>query len=106
MTDQEIQQAIAGIIGWSHFESGPYDGRLFGIAPGDDHPHSKHLVPDYPNDLNACHDMEDHLSGEWQAGEYIKRLSYLSMDTYLGTCHATARQRCEAFLRVLGKWKE
>lgn len=61
-------------------------------------------VPDYPNDLNACHEFEKmldeqtyrlfigHLVAILKPGEFAVR--------------ATAPQRCEAFLRTIGKWKE
>lgn len=63
-------------------------------------------------DLNACHEMEKVLTLEQQA-DYGHRIC--NMAEKVGTdetsrgfavIHATARQRCEAFLRVKGLWKE
>jgi hypothetical protein len=63
-------------------------------------------VPDYLNDLNACHEMEKVLTDDkfshygWtmlQSEPNIECRRYLS---------ATAAQRCEAFLRALNLWHE
>jgi hypothetical protein len=63
-------------------------------------------VPDYPNDLNAMHEAEKVLKNNkdqrgWES--YI-----LAQDELLGSgdkIHATAAQRAEAFLKIIGKWK-
>lgn len=57
---------------------------------------------DFPNSLDACIDMEDILSDS-----ELER-----MNGYLENCgcwpiwRATSLQRCEAFLKVKGAWKE
>jgi len=53
-------------------------------------------VPDYLNDLNACHEMEKVLDGS-------QILSYLVL--LQPNWFPTAAQRCEAFLITLGLWK-
>lgn len=74
-------------------------------------------LPDYLNDLNACHDMEKILTDEQQC-EFEKRLAYIKRPSskfkgVLGyshitfqLVHATAIERAEAFLRILNLWKE
>lgn len=70
-------------------------------------------LPDYPNDLNAMAGAEKVLTPDEQE-KYSEILS-----GYLPTCsdmhhdstlfpiiHMTSQQRCEAFLRTRGKWKE
>ncbi len=70
-------------------------------------------VRDYTTDLNACHEMFNSLDALAQANfcnELAKMISGLGIDQ----CHefhpkyvnATASQRCEAFLRTVGKWRE
>lgn len=71
--------------------------------------------PDYPNDLNACAEFEATLS-EKEVAFYLTKLLLVRYRT--GADHgmiacmqdklafATARERCEAFLRLRGKWKE
>lgn len=73
--------------------------------------------PDYLNDLNAIREAENVLT-EDQQERMMERLHYLVRDDWskrmLKTteafewciCHSTARQRAEAFLKTLGKWKE
>jgi hypothetical protein len=72
-------------------------------------------VPNYHGDLNACAEMEKSLSGEKQQVWYLQKLTQVRYrDGVAGmigcmidkTTFATAPQRCEAFLRVVGKWKE
>lgn len=73
-------------------------------------------LPDYPNDLNAMHEAEKVLTGR-DSEEYALMLSRVCdgqrPDAYKhwsdiagGTTSATAAQRCEAFLRTIGKWDE
>lgn len=88
MTDQEINAAIAETCGWKYYD-------------GWHHPDGRDKLPDYCNDLNAMHKAEGVLTKE-QAYEYI---AVLFDSTYEATL-ATARQRAEAFLRMLGKWKD
>lgn len=71
-------------------------------------------IPDFPNDLNACAEFEKTLTEDEQ-GHYI---GHLLEDVSEETCdlnprkaewhvtHAFAAQRCEAFLRVKGLWKD
>ena len=64
--------------------------------------------PDYLNDLNACHEMENHLTSEQQE-EYDYQLSEICApitgESWM-KIHATAAQRGEAFLKTIGKWKD
>lgn len=66
------------------------------------------IIPDYPNDLNACHEFEKTLSRE-QAVKYRLILArnsdgpkaqYRTVEAAM--CHATAEQRCRAFLATKG----
>lgn len=76
-------------------------------------------VPDYPRDLDACHEMEKLIldpdselvwANHEERGE-IKReyQTHLERIATLGGTSAicaTAPQRCEAFLRAVGKWDD
>lgn len=72
-----------------------------------------HVMPDYLNDLNACHDAEKVLTDE-QGSEYSEALERVvggrfnsnNSEDMRRLRSATAAQRCEAFLRTIGKWKE
>ncbi len=97
MNAEEIRSAVAEACGW--LDVRPADcvkGQVSGIPP-------KHIsefqlrdwVPNYPSDLNACAEMEKMLS-EDEMSLYIKKICSV----------ADAYERCEAFLRVKGLWKE
>lgn len=121
MTDQQIRIAVAEVMGWRFVRKERDDNRM--IDPKG-HYSSTDSIPNYPADLNACHEMEKILTREqriearwhlvqitddnyttWEPHEYktldIWEMSLSDIDACL---NATARQRCEAFLRTLGKW--
>lgn len=111
MSDQEINIAIAEACGWRqserniahwHHVSEPYSH----ILTGD--------LPNYCNDLNAMHEAEKVLTHEQQI-DYSRHIGKMvtshlpaSRAAWMdyGLINATARQRAEAFLRTIGKWKE
>lgn len=138
MTDNEINKAIAEACGvadrWVIMKRGlyyrpnanGYTNRIEeawvvteDVADKHTYPHdepvTKHpaLVPDYLNDLNACHEMEMELPTEKRHGDksYAHYLWQLSGHPFEGgstwyVLHATARQRCEAFLKTLNLWHD
>lgn len=59
-------------------------------------------LPDWPRDLNACHEMEASLS--WEEGHIMNELLYDSMPEDQHLYHATALQRCEMFLKTKVLW--
>lgn len=114
MTDTEIRTAIAEACGWIN------QGKAKGIPTLEHrwtrqgvHPQfvNTDSLPDYPNDLNAMHEAESILTPS-QLGDYqndlmdvlIRDAKKDNADYWL--IKATARQRAEAFLRTIGKWKE
>tara|TARA_R110000868_G_scaffold397577_1_gene670301 strand:- start:220 stop:537 length:318 start_codon:yes stop_codon:yes gene_type:complete len=62
------------------------------------------ILPDYLNDLNACHEMEKVLTSE-QVTSYVYSLESMN-ERWSTPAFATASQRAEAFLRTIGKWEE
>jgi len=67
-------------------------------------------LPDYLNDLNACHEFEKVLSTspEYMQQHAFNNYAYLLIEMCKHQCNAvsaTAAQRCEAFLRTIGKWR-
>lgn len=108
MTDQQINQTIAEACGWR------WEARMKGSIKVWNKPpnyvfHDDEL-PNYSQDLNAMHEAEMSLPVEGFNGQewvrsrsaYRWRLGLIC----LHPCHATARERAEAFLRTIGKWKE
>lgn len=59
-------------------------------------------VPDYLNDLNACHEMEKILTD--RIG-YLQQLG-LGRTVTWNLVNATAAQKCEAFLKTLNRWTD
>lgn len=74
---------------------------------------SPKIIPNYPEDLNACHEMEEGLTKEQRLAFLLHLGEIVIRGKVLGEkfrnwprVHATAAQRCEAFLRTIGKWKD
>ena len=113
MTPASIDTKIAEVCGW----------RKNPAVPGGYYPHNLHpatnlygavfTLPTYHVDLNAMHEAEKKLSFS-QRIEYKRRLQKImsielepNMEINMSELvFATAPQRAEAFLRVLGLWKE
>lgn len=99
MTDREINVAIheaRGLDvmsdGWIPSYNDP-DNRGMALV-------AEHLpVPDYCHDLNAMHEAEDVLASD------SIRCAITDYELLIEK-RSTARQRAEAFLRTVGKWKE
>jgi hypothetical protein len=85
MTPEEINVAITEILGYRNAK----------------------FIPHFFSDLNACAEIEKTLN-EGAILDYRETLSdMLKDDCRIGLgFHATAPQRCEAFLRMHGRWKE
>jgi len=71
-----------------------------------------HTIPNYPNDLNACHEMEKTLTND-QLSHYcltvLPRVCDMTQPmngNITAAVTATAPQRCEAFLKTKGLWKD
>jgi hypothetical protein len=100
MTNEQINAAIAEACGWSM-----EDGVWVWTADGIDCTYYE--LWDWANDLNAMHEAEKVLTD----AQCVFFRTYLREQlgphpASLYVWHATARQRAEAFLRVLGKWEE
>ena len=115
MSPEKQRIAIATACGWTDClfplasnVSLPFTERvLCGIPP---HSTIHKPLPDYLGDLNACHEMEKVLTEKgvnewWSYVAFINRHNPRPFGTETAV-HATAAQRCEAFLRTLGLWTE
>lgn len=121
MTDQEINIAIAEACGWSRLKqpiriNRGYQG--YGNAFWQNAVGVPYIeCPNYCNDLNAMAQAEKTLTRD-QWGDYCfwitERIDICQPVDHAAqtpeerfcTLHATARQRAEAFLKTLGKWKK
>jgi hypothetical protein len=104
MTDKQMNAAIAEACGWVDVKDrlGMLTGKFIGTHELYD------FVPDYCNDLNAMHEAERVLTGLNRHAFCDALLDTVadSPDHLWEVLTTTARQRAEAFLRTLGKWKE
>ena len=99
MSNEEIDKEIALFCGW---KLEPLDGREFNgilVMVWRD-PDGKKGFPNprYSIDLNAMHEAEKALTDHWDGFHFRNHLC--------NNIHATARQRAEAFLRTIGKWRD
>ena len=111
MNPSEINRAIAELCGWRMVKVFEWDTsakphvrlpKQF-CSDGID-------IPNYHADLNACAEFERTLTDGIQQSLYLSQLKSQKnmewpMTVWLYTT-ATAQQRCEAFLRLHGKWEE
>ena len=95
MTDEQINRAIAEACGWS-MEDGVWVWTANGIDC------TCYELWDWANDLNAMHEAEKacRVDRNWI---YLNELDLVCR---VDAVYATARERAEALLRTLGKWKE
>lgn len=107
MTPEEINIAIAE---WSG-EIVPEIQRPDSLWPDEKiaRAYNRHCLPDYYRDLNAVAKAElSLLFSRRKAYRRILRECIIpgKLVAEDEICHATAPQRCEAILRMLGLWKE
>ena len=118
MSDQEINKAIAEALGWSQVRSAGHNDDLIGKPPTNAPPTGGTLVrggwilPDFSNDLNAMHAAEEILTPDncLRMERELSKTCGVAGGIGSGTLsemvwHCSARQRAEAFLRTLGKWR-
>ena len=106
MSPEEQQIAIAEALGYTQEE--PWlDGK--DCWSHKDHPPHVgfDVIPDYLNDLNACHEFEIWLLGNHPDLRAVYRRILIECVGSDGLYWmATAPQRCEAFLKTIGKWRD
>ena len=122
MTLEKQRIAIATACGWTNVKiihrsetnkkhSGE-DGVIMNGARPPSWGFGSSSIPDYLNDLNACHEMEQGLTVA-QRVTYAHQMGLLLSGGSVGRAvpnwwfiHATAAEKCEAFLRTLGLWED
>ena len=97
MTEQQINTAIAEACGWSCKPMQSIAKPSGALATE---------VPNYCHDLNAMQEAEAMLfsRNDWSSCRFDEELGKLTHGSW--QWHATARQRAEAFLRTIGKWRD
>lgn len=121
MTNDEKRIAIAEKCGWKRHENHPglffhESGKIQPKIAAGERLHLERLkknlpcrygielLPNYIEDLNACHEMEKTLTDSQWVG-YLNNLGggfKTEFRQSVSYCHATAAQRCDAFLLTHG----
>lgn len=109
LTDEQIRVKIAECCGWTQNsrQCAFNDGRHQWFNTNDGCCYVE--CPNFTSDLNACAEMEKTLKGS-EMDEYagflcdeIDKPEFAGQSAAFGLLHATARQRCIAFLKVKTK---
>ena len=118
MTNEEINRAVAESVGW---ELVPLDGREFAGIPVMvwKRPDGEigFPIPYYCCDLNAMHEVVCKLPDGEPRDCFLRELQIITQtwekvdndeddDWLWHSVNATARQRAEAYLRTIGKWRD
>ncbi len=119
MTKEQINRAIAESLGWREFRvSEPWEFTDPPEEPRVDCGFNLQgrpmPIPDWCSSLDACVEFEKTITDHASQDEYV---SLLASDLYQNCdgiptrqdeawvcCVSTAPQRCEAYLRTIGKW--
>ncbi len=103
MTPKNQRIAIAEACGWKRWEpKDPTKSVSVWIKAIDIEKFDN--LPDYLNDLNAAHEMEQVLLED--ANSCLEYCVWLEDNIDTEAIFSTATQRAEAFLKTLGIWKE
>jgi hypothetical protein len=103
MSPFDIDQAIAEACGWTNTKT----GGAYGVPP-DSKDKLLIMVPCYHRDLEAMRQVEETLTDEqWDTyDDYLYGLTPGAWNRHKSVIHADAATKAQAFLRVIGKWKE
>ena len=113
MTNQEINERVAKLCGWTAVEDkdsnlwhlSNTDGRIIGYNWGCSEALAwRILTPRYTESLDACGEFESAMNAQEKV-VYADYLVDLCGDDSYDPIFATALQRCEAFLRLKGQWE-
>jgi len=121
LTDEEKRIKVDVLNGWIISVKAPIglDGRFPWLHPKGDPENSErydlaygnHNLPDYLNDLNACHELMVLVCDQWKFASYYRHLTYTLHEK--GICsstwqihNTTAEQRCKAFVLTMTEKEE
>ena len=109
MSPEDQQIAIAEACGWLVTDDGSNNYKIMGSRHGWKQGFRPEPIPDYLHDLNAMHDavktIPQNLMPRYFACLCNVVSGALSLHGYSKATEATAAQRCEAFLKTIGKRK-
>jgi len=102
MTDIELRIKVAELVGYRRFEN----DRNAWWHPTSHCSRTPRQLPDYPNDLNAMHEVEQKClltDDAWEAyrGYLLRDPTNFPSSRFAAQLSPTARQRAEAFVKVM-----
>lgn len=107
LTEDQKCVKIAEACGWLNL-TGESSRHPYGLMPDG---LCRTRVPDYLNDLNACHEMEKSIQEPRERVRYAEELCNIwtgrkdrAIPDWWLIHDATASQRCEAFGKTKGLW--
>lgn len=110
MNKEKQRIKIAEAVGWKKLKGFSDSGWPLLLTPPEKPNKEGYLedIPDYLNDLNAVHELEQWMFQSYETLEGAERLSlYTKLLCKLKhPLFATAAQRAEAFLKTLNLWEE
>jgi len=112
MSNEEIRIKVAELLDWTECQPASVtldEPRGYNPAYADRVNPWRTVIPNFPEDLNACHDIEDTLT-DIQFCKYVQilcghtttgeRIQWTGPDAGRA-CRASARQRCDAFILTM-----
>lgn len=99
MTNEQMNIAIAEHLGWTACDQLD-ENLVYGIPSGE---RNYKALLDYCNNLNTMHEVEKMFDGDAFNTEYYRTLIQVCISP-MDAVFSTARQRAEAFLKVMNKW--
>ena len=109
MNDEQIRIAVAKELGWQVIETDDCNGTdNYWLSKDGQNVWRSEFdwpmgLPHYQDDLNACHEMEKAMLSD-EGNDWKEYDTLLTLEMTFPAWFASARDRCEAFLRVRGKW--
>lgn len=103
MTPDRMRVVIAEMLGWEEQPEYGWKNKHTGSWQ------FRQYLPNYLNDLNAMHEAEkvlDVIQRRLFAELLHPNKAQHFLDNDWEVAHATALQKCEAFLRATGRWEE
>jgi len=111
MTNQEINERVAKLCGWTFERRQTVDGYNYRVwfSPGKTEPFERSL--NYSESLDACREFIGQLKGEqreffiFTARELDRIDMLLGLEMQWALITLTPLELCEAFLRLKGQWE-
>ena len=106
ISDTELRIKVAKLCGYHSFEGEKFLPSIedeepeYGLVCRDTMGYTV-IAPDYPHDLNACHEFDKSLGNKEHHYEFWLKEATTFESPFNWMWNATARQKCEAFVMAM-----